>query len=348
MLKALVIKVQDTELKSNKEGFDSPRDRQKKIHREAIIEKIHQDGINLLKNNPAFEFEIIEDASEENLIKVLPNFDACTLRVSKLNEKILSKCKNLKVISRHGVGYDNVDLNYIKKNKITLLITATANAVAVAEHVIYMMLSISKSINQYDQEVRIGNFKKNASTITTLELFKKEILIVGFGRIGQSLIKRCKGFEMKVKVYDPFVNKETIESFGGQKIENLDDGLKNCDYASLHVPLNEKTKNLIDYSKLKNMKRESIIINTARGGIINENDLDKALRENIIFGAGLDVFENEPIDKTNPLLSNKKVLLSPHSATFTNECKSRMSLETIKNIIDFFENKIDKSMIVKL
>ena len=116
----------------------------------------------------------------------------------------------------------------------------------------------------------------------------------------------------------------------------------------LNVPLNEKTKNLIDYSKLKNMKREAIVINTARGGIINENDLDKALRENIIFGAGLDVFENEPIDKTNPLLSNKKVLLSPHSATFTNECKSRMSLETTKNIIDFFENKIDKSMIVKL
>ena len=211
-----------------------------------------------------------------------------------------------------------------------------------------MMLSISKGINQYDQEVRIGNFKQNASTITTLELFKKEILIVGFGRIGQSLIKRCKGFEMKIKVFDPFVSNEMIERFGGQKIENLDDGLKNCDYISLHVPLNEKTKNLIDYSKLKNMKREVIVINTARGGIINENDLDKALRENIIFGAGLDVFENEPIDKTNPLLSNKKVLLSPHSATFTNECKSRMSIETIKNIIDFFENKIDKSMIVKL
>ena len=314
----------------------------------AVIEKIHNDGLELLKKNQDYEYELITDISEENLIKKLPEFDACTLRVSKLNENILKHCPKLKVISRHGVGYDNVDLNYIKKKNISLLITATANAVSVAEHVIYMMLSISKSINQYDQEVRIGNFKKNASTITTLELFKKEILIVGFGRIGQSLIKRCKGFEMKVKVFDPFVDKETIERFGGKKIENLDDGLKICDYVSLHVPLNEKTKNLIDYSKLKNMKREVIIINTARGGIINENDLDKALRENIIFGAGLDVFENEPIDQTNPLLSNKKVLLSPHSATFTNECKSRMSLETTKNIIDFFENKIDKSMIVKL
>ena len=314
----------------------------------AIIEKIHQDGLNLLKENQNFKFEIIEDCSEENLIKVLPKFDACTLRVSKLNEKILLNCKKLKVISRHGVGYDNVDLNYIKKNNITLLITATANAVAVAEHVIYMMLSISKSINQYDYEVRIGNFKKNASSIKTLELFNKEILIVGFGRIGQTLIKRCKGFDMKVKVYDPYVKKEIIEKFGGEKIENLDKGLNICDYLSLHVPLNDKTKNLIDYSKLKNMKKESIVINTARGGVINEEDLNKALNENIIFGAGLDVFEKEPVDKNNPLLSNKKVLLSPHSATFTNECKSRMSLETTKNIIDFFENNIDKSMIVKL
>ena len=153
---------------------------------------------------------------------------------------------------------------------------------------------------------------------------------------------------MKIKVFDPFVSKETIESFGGEKIENLDDGLKICDYISFHVPLTEKTKNLINYSKLKMMKREAIVINTARGGVINENDLDKALKENLIFGAGLDVFDKEPIDKTNPLLSNKKVLLSPHSATFTNECKSRMSLESTKNIIDFFNNKIDKSMIVKL
>ena len=153
---------------------------------------------------------------------------------------------------------------------------------------------------------------------------------------------------MKVKVFDPFVSKDLIENLGGAKIENLDKGLKTCDYLSLHIPLTEKTKNMIDYSKLKTMKKNAIIINTSRGGIINEIDLDKAINEKIIFGAGLDVFEKEPVDMNNPLLKNKKVLLSPHSATFTNECKSRMSLETTKNIIDFFENKIDKSMIVKV
>ncbi|MDC0164563.1 hydroxyacid dehydrogenase [Candidatus Pelagibacter bacterium] len=314
----------------------------------AIIEQIHKDGLDILEKNPGFHYELITDVSEENLIEKLPEFDGCTLRVSKLNKNILKNCPKLKVISRHGVGYDNVDLNYIKKNNITLLITATANAVAVAEHVIYMMLSISKSINRYDQEVRSGYFKKNASTIETLELFKKEILIVGFGRIGKSLIKRCLGFEMKVNIFDPFVSKEIISQFGGNKIDNFDEGLKKCDYLSLHIPLTEKTKNMINISKLKIMKKNTIIINTSRGGIINELDLNKALNENIIFGAGLDVFEKEPINIDNPILKNKKVLLSPHSATFTNECKSRMSIETTKNIIDFFENKLDKSMIVKL
>ena len=193
-----------------------------------------------------------------------------------------------------------------------------------------------------------GNFKKNAHAIETLEMYNKVIFIVGFGRIGQTLIKRCIGFDMKVNVFDPFVDKKIIEQFGGKKIESLEDGLKNCDYLSLHVPLTNNTKNLINYTKLRLMKKNSIVINTARGGIINELDLNKALEENIIFGAGLDVFNEEPINLNNSLLNNDKVLLSPHSATFTNECKSRMSIEATKNIIDFFDNKIDKSMLVKL
>ncbi len=318
------------------------------MYKIAIIEEIHQDGLDLLKEKSNYNYEIIKDVSEKNLIKNLPKFDACTLRVSKLNETILSKCNKLKVISRHGVGYDNVDLKYIKNNNITLLITATANAVAVAEHVIYMMLSISKGLGKYDKEVRDGNFKKNESSIQTLELYSKEILIVGFGRIGQSLIKRCHGFEMKVKVFDPFVSEKIINKFGGKKITDLNEGLKSCDFLSLHVPLNDKTRNLINFANLKHMKKTAIVINTARGGIVNEEDLNKAVKDNLIFGAGLDVFKNEPIENDNSLLKNDRILLSPHSATFTDECKSRMSIETTKNIIDFFENKIDKSMIVKL
>ena len=314
----------------------------------AIIEEIHEDGLELLKNHPDFEYELITNVSEENLIKKLPDFDACTLRVSKLDETILKHCKKLKAISRHGVGIDNVDLEYIKKKDISLLVTATANAVAVAEHVLSMFLSLSKSIIQYDTEVRKGNFKLNAKEIITYELFNKNILIAGFGRIGKKLIKRCLAFDAKVYVYDPYVNEEIIKNHGGFKINNIEDGLKIADYVSLHMPLTGETKNLLNYSVFKKMKKNSIIVNTARGGIINEIDLEKALNEDLIFAAGLDVFSSEPIENNNPLLKNKKVILSPHSATFTNECTSRMGIETTKNIIDFFEKKIDKSMVVKL
>jgi D-3-phosphoglycerate dehydrogenase / 2-oxoglutarate reductase len=318
------------------------------MYKIAIIEEIHKDGLDLFTNHPNFEYELITDVSEVNLIKKLPEFDACTLRVSKLNKKILKYCPNLKAISRHGVGIDNVDLNYIKENNISLLITATANAIAVAEHVLTMFLSLSKSIRKYDDEVRTGNFKKNANKIQTFELLNKNILIAGFGRIGKKLISRCIAFDTNVCVYDPYVNEDVIKEYGGTKIDNIEEGLKNADYVSLHMPLTPETNDLINYSILKKMKKNSIIVNTARGGIINEDDLEKALNENLIFGAGLDVFAKEPIENKNPLLNNKKVILSPHSATFTDECTSRMGIETTKNIIDFFENKIDKSMIVKL
>jgi len=314
----------------------------------AIIEEIHKDGVELLDKHPNFEYELISDVSEKNLIEKLPNFDACTLRVSKLDENILKHCPNLKAISRHGVGYDNVDLNYIKKNKISLLITATANAVAVAEHVLSMFLSLSKSIIRYDKEVRVGNFKKNASEITTFELLNKNILIAGFGRIGKKLISRCLAFDTKVYVYDPYIEEQIIKDHGGIKVSKFEEGLKMADYVSLHMPLTKETKNLLNYDVFKKMKKNSILVNTARGGIINEHDLDKALNEGLIFAAALDVFSNEPIENNNPLLKNKKIILSPHSATFTDECTSRMSIETTKNIIDFFNNKLDKSMIVKL
>ena len=320
----------------------------KKMFKIGIVEKIDGAGLELLDKNPKFEYEIINNVSKSNLIQQLPKYDGLTLRVAKLDSEILSKCNKLKVISRHGVGYDNVDLNFLKKNNITLLITATGNAVTVAEHAMYMMLSLSKGIVAYDSAVRSGDFKENVSKIETYELFNKEILIAGFGRIGKNLIKRCLGFEMKVNVFDPFVNKETIETFGGKKVEKLNTSVTTADFISIHMPLNSDTKNLIDLKMLKTMKKNTIIINTARGGVINEKDLDQALNEKIIFAAGLDVFEKEPPDPNNPLLRNKRVLLSPHSSSFTKECKSRMSKETIQNVIDFFENKTKESMIVKL
>ena len=315
----------------------------------AIVDKMHEDGIKLIKDNSKFDCEIIEDLSKENLLSKLPNFDGITLRRGKIDAEILEKCKKLKVISRHGVGYDNVDTGFIKKNNISLLVTGTTTSTSPAEHIMFMILSISKGINLYDESVRNGKF----DTIMhmkhkTFELCNKKVLIVGFGRIGKKLIKRCLGFEMKVYVYDPFVEEKIIESFGGKKIDNLNDALRDIDVLSLSVPLTKVTNNMINLEKMKLMKKTSIIINTSRGGVVNEYDLNEALNQEMIYGAGLDVFKKEPPDNDNPLLKNKKVLLSPHAATFTKECTSGMAIQTAQNIIDFFENKLNKLMIVKL
>ena len=235
------------------------------------------------------------------------------MRTGKLSGEIIAQGKKLKIISRHGVGFDNIHLDTCKKNNITIAITATANAVAVAEHVLFMLLSISKRKNMYDDCVKKGDFNDRNKLPKTIEIWGKNILIAGFGRIGQCLIKRCLGFEMNVFVYDPFVSAEKVESLGGKKVENLKEAVKTMDAISLHIPLNNETKNMINLDLLKTMKKNCIIINAARGGIINEDDLDQALNEDLIFGAGLDVFETEPPEKNNPLLKNDKVFLSPHT-----------------------------------
>ena len=156
------------------------------------------------------------------------------------------------------------------------------------------MLTLSKGITSYDKLLDPVNLKQKLMKLVTYELFNKKIIIAGFGRIGKNLIKRCLGFEMEINVYDPYVSSEIIESFGGKKINDLSSNLKKTDFLSIHMPLNKDTKNLINLKTLKTMKKEAIIVNTARGGIINEHDLNEALNKKYIFAAGLDVFEKEP------------------------------------------------------
>ena len=313
-----------------------------------VIQPIHEEGINLLKNNSNFEYEVVDNVDTEFLKSKIKDCDGISIRTAKLSGDVIEAANNLKIISRHGVGYDNIDLEVSKKKDITLAITATANAVAVAEHVMFMILNISKRGSMYDDTVKSGKFNERNKLPKTVELWNKNILIAGFGRIGQALIKRCLGFEMNVFVFDPFVSKEFIEKRGGTKVGNLSEISKDMDAMSLHIPLNDETKNIINYELLKSMKKTCIIINAARGGIVNEVDLDRALNENLIFGAGLDVFETEPPAENNPLLKNKKVFLSPHTAAFTEECMTRMGKETIQNIFDFFDGNLENSKKVEL
>tara|TARA_B100000686_G_scaffold335820_1_gene404902 strand:- start:499 stop:1473 length:975 start_codon:yes stop_codon:yes gene_type:complete len=320
------------------------------IYKIGIIDTMNSKGIELLKSHKNFNVDIITDLSKENLLKELPKYDGVTLRRGKLDSEVLKNCKNLKVIARHGVGYDNVDTNYLKANNITLLVTHNSTSTSPAEHIMFMILNIYKGREMFDKMVRDGSFHKaiHLQIDDNFELFDKKILIVGFGRIGKKLIKKCLGFDMKVLVYDPYVDEKNIKLLGGEKIVNLESALKEIDILSMSVPLTEKTRNMISHKEISLMKKNAIIINISRGGIINENDLNDALNKNVISFAGLDVFETEPPEINNPLLKNKRVLLSPHAATFTKECLENMSLETAQNIIDFFDKKLEKIKIVKL
>ena len=320
------------------------------MYKIGIIDTIDKKGIELLNSNKNFSHEIITDLSRENLLLELPKYDGVTLRRGKLDAEILKKCKKLKVIARHGVGYDNVDISFLKKNDITLLITHDSTSTSPAEHVMFMILSIYKGGKIFDSMVREGNFSRaiHLKIDDNFELLNKTILIVGFGRIGKKLIKKCLGFDMNVIVYDPYVDDKVITNYGVKKILDFQKALKETDILSLSTPLTKETKNFITIKEMKLMKKNAVIINISRGGVINENDLDIALNNKTISFAGIDVFEKEPPDLTNPLLKNKRVLLSPHAATFTKEGLEKMSIETVQNIIDFFENKIALIKIVKL
>ena len=307
-------------------------------------------GIELLMNYKDFDCEIVTDLSRENLLLKLPEFDGITLRRGKIDREILNKCDKLKVIARHGVGYDSVDIECLKEKGITLLVAHNSTSTSPAEHIMFMIMNIYKGVSMFDTMVRNGDFVKaiHLNIEQNFELFDKTVLIAGFGRIGKKLIKKCLGFDMKVLVFDPYVDDVTIASFGGVKIASLEEGLKKADILSLSLPLNDETKNFITLKEMKLMKKSSIIINAARGGIVNEEDLNNALDNNIIAFAGIDVFEKEPPEPTNPLITNKKVVLSPHAATFTKEGLESMAVETAQNIINFFENKIENTKIVKL
>ncbi len=303
----------------------------------AIMGEVHNDGWEVLKKAKFQCFEI-KNFETNNLIKELKDVDGILLRTANLNSEVLNKCKNLKIVARHGVGYDNVDIDYLNNNNIALGITSTSNAVSVAEHVLTCFLYLTKNIHLSDELTRTGKFKEKSSLPNFFELYKKNVVIFGFGRIGKEVAKRCLGFESKVYVYDPFVNKSIIEKHNCKLIDKLE-GLKLADYVSIHLPLNNDTKNFIAEREFSLMKENVIVVNTARGGIINEYYLEKALKEKKINGASLDVFENEPPNENHPLFKLSNILLSPHNAALTLECRKRMAVEAAENINFFINDK---------
>ena len=302
----------------------------------AVMGEIHEDGWKVFEDNNLESFELL-NFEENNLKKELSEVDAILLRTARLSDDVLSFCKKLKIVSRHGVGYDNVNLEYLNQNNIALGITSTSNAVSVAEHVLTSFLYLSKNIHLSDKLTREGRFNDKSSLPNFFELYQKNIVIFGFGRIGKAVAKRCLGFEANVYVFDPFVSKDIIEE-NNCKVIDKNDGLKIADYISIHLPLSSNTINFINEQELSTMKKTAIVVNTARGGIINETSLVNSLQNKKILGAGLDVFEKEPPDENHPLFNLDNVILSPHNAALTIECRKRMAIESAENIAFFLLN----------
>ena len=302
----------------------------------AILGKVDQKGLSFLREN---EFKVIEIENFEiqNLKEQLKDVDGILLRTTKLDKEILEHCDNLKIISRHGVGYDNVDLDFLNENKIALCITSTSNAVSVAEHVLSFFIYLTKKLSLSDSLVKEGNFEKRSELPNFFELYKKKVLIIGFGRIGKEVAKRCLGFDMEVYVYDPFLDNEIIIRNQCIPIEK-NQGLAIADFITIHLPLNRDTKNFISQTELNLMRKNSILVNTSRGGIVNENDLCIALDSKKIQGAGMDVFVSEPPESNHPFFKLDNILLTPHNAALTLECRERMSLEASQNIVFFLKN----------
>ena len=302
----------------------------------AVLGIVDQKGLSFLKEN---EFKVIEIENFEiqNLKEQLKDVDGILLRTTRLDKEILQHCDNLKIISRHGVGYDNVDLDFLNENKIALCITSTSNAVSVAEHVLSFFIYLTKKLSLSDSLVKEGNFEKRSELPNFFELYKKKVLIIGFGRIGKEVAKRCLGFDMEVYVYDPFLDNEIIIRNQCIPIEK-NQGLAIADFITIHLPLNGDTKNFISQTELNLMRKNSILVNTSRGGIVNENDLCIALDSKKIQGAGMDVFVSEPPESNHPFFKLDNILLTPHNAALTLECRERMSLEASQNIVFFLNN----------
>ena len=307
----------------------------------AIYGKIHSEGINILKKNKYEVIEIYNDKIQKSILKEnLKDVEAIAIRTATLDKEILKECSNLKIVARHGVGYDNIDLNYLNKNNIALAISSNSNSVSVSEHVMTMFLYLCKRIEKSNYLVKNNKFLKRNFLPDFFEIYQKNILILGFGRIGKELSKRCLGFETNNYVYDPFIDQSIIKKNNCIPID-LVSGIKIADFISIHMPFNNNTKNLIAKKELSQMKKNCILVNTSRGGIINEEDLYWALKNGSIDSAGLDVFEKEPPKKENPLLNLDNVVLSPHNAALTIECRKRMAIETCDNIVNYLDKKSD-------
>ena len=260
------------------------------------------------------------------------------LGATRFGETELEASGGMEVVTRIGVGFDAVDVPALSKRKVPLMVAGTANSPSVAEQALFMMLTLAKRATEMHAIVRDNKWPSRLGALP-YDLFGKTVLIVGFGRIGTRTAKRCLAMEMNVLIYDPYKPAAEIKAAGCEPVANLDGALPRADFVSIHCPKNPETVGMFNAARIKLMKPTAYLVNTARGGIIDEPALHEALVSGKLAGAGLDVFDQEPPPAGHSLLSLPNVIMAPHVAGVTREAVDRMSEQTARNILSALDGE---------
>ena len=299
-----------------------------------ISDKLADDGINYLNEQSDIQIHIQTGLSEDELCELIPEYDALLIRSgTTVTEKVLRAAKKLKVVGRAGIGVDNVDVNAATEQGVIVMNTPDANATTTAELAIAHMFSLSRNLPEANQSVREGKWER--SKLTGAEVSHKTLAILGFGTIGRIVAQRGNGLSMRVIAYDPFVTPEVFEEYGAEPV-SLEELVKQADYLTLHCPMIEKTRGIIGAEQLAMMKKSAMLINCARGGLVDEAALLEALKNGEIAKAALDVYEHEP-PKDSPLLELDNINFTPHLGASTREAQVAVSVEIARQVVTYLQ-----------
>jgi D-3-phosphoglycerate dehydrogenase len=297
------------------------------------FEMLEEYGYEIIRNESGKQY------TEEELLHIVEDIDGMIVGLDPISEKVIDKGKKLKVISKYGVGLDNIDLEAAKKNGVKVTFTPGANNESVADFAFSLMLSLSRSVNRLDKIVRNNDWRKLIGT----EIYGKTIGIIGTGAIGKGVAKRATGFNMEILGYDIYPDKDFADGIGMNYVDKKTI-LEKSDFVSLHVPLTDEMYHFIDKKELDMMKDTAFLINTSRGGIVNEDALYNALKDKKISGAALDVFETEP-PINNKLITLDNIILSPHCGASTVDATNRMGVMAAEGLISILEGMEPKYLI---
>jgi len=313
-----------------------------------FIQRVHARGHALAAGRGDVDIDIYEGRDPEEIRRRIVDADAIVVRTAVIDRSVIDAGRRLAIISRHGVGYDAVDIEAAAERSIPVTITPLANSVSVAEHAMFLLLALAKNSRENDTEVRGGRFERARVSMKPIDLAGRNLLIVGFGRTGSRVAPRALGFGMRVHACDPYVEPSVMEAAGCTVVDDLQAVLPEMDAVTVHTPLNRETRGIIGTRELALMKPTAFVVNTARGGVVAEDALLAALEAKRIGGAGLDVFESEPTPPRtdHPLLAFDNVVVSPHCAGVTVESSMRMAEYSVRNVLDCFDGRLDPEVVV--